>query len=82
MSTRLLARLAVAGLALAAGAAHAQGSDAEKRLRDLLRQTALELRDQQGQNAELRSQLAELQARLAARQPEKPAAAPPSDGAA
>jgi DNA repair exonuclease SbcCD ATPase subunit len=46
-------------------AAQAQRSEAEARLREMLRSTTVELRDAQNQNAELRSQLDELKAQRA-----------------
>lgn len=47
-------------------AAQAQSTDAQARLRDLLRQTTLELRDAQSQNVELRAKIDELNAQRAA----------------
>lgn len=47
-------------------AAQAQNTDAQARLRDLLRQTTLELRDAQSQNVELRAKIDELTALRAA----------------
>lgn len=52
--------------------AQAQRSEAETRLRDMLRQTAVELRDLQAQNAELRAKLDE----LAAQREKSPVPAP------
>ncbi|MFC4313793.1 hypothetical protein ACFPN2_32265 [Steroidobacter flavus] len=46
-------------------ASQAQRSEAEDRLRDLLRQTTIELRDAQSQNVELRAKLDELTAKQA-----------------
>lgn len=78
---RRIASAAIATFTLiAASLARAQGSDAEKRLRDMLRQTTLELRDAQSQNAQLRVQLGELQERLVAKSEAKPVA-PKADDA-
>lgn len=52
--------------AAAAPAAQAQRSEAEERLRDMLRQTTIELRDAQSQNVELRAKLDEANAQRAA----------------
>lgn len=46
-------------------AAQAQRNEAEDRLRDMLRQTTIELRDAQSQNVELRAKLDELNAKRA-----------------
>jgi YD repeat-containing protein len=52
--------------AVAAPASAQQRSDAEDRLRDMLRQTTIELRDAQSQNLELRAKIDELNAKGAA----------------
>lgn len=52
--------------AVAAPASAQQRSDAEDRLRDMLRQTTIELRDAQSQNVELRAKIDELNAKGAA----------------
>jgi hypothetical protein len=59
-----------------ASTAQAQHSDAETRLRDMLRQTTIELRDVQSQNAQLRSQVDELTAQREAATAAAPAASP------
>lgn len=75
MNVARLARTIAAALSFlgAISTAHAERSEGETRLRDLLRQTTIELRDAQSQNAELRAQIEELHARaaLAAAQPPK-----------
>jgi uncharacterized protein (DUF3084 family) len=60
MSTAVLFAVAIPA------AAPAQHADTEARLRDLLRQTTLELRDAQSQNVELRAKVDELNAKTAA----------------
>jgi hypothetical protein len=68
--------LVALSLSAAMPAAHAQRSDAEGRLREMLRQTTIELRDAQNQNAQLRSQLDELNAQRTQPVEKKPAASP------
>jgi hypothetical protein len=74
--------LAILPLCLLAGQARAQSDSAEARLRDELRQTTLQLRQEQDENAELRARQQTLEQQLGQQQNAAPAKAPPPSDAA
>jgi chromosome segregation ATPase len=76
MNKRPLSLVLVLPICLLAGNAWAQSDSAETRLRDELRQTTLQLRQEQDTNAELRARQQALEQQLSQQQSAAPARAP------